>query len=297
MQPFDSLLSKRDCIKLKGFFHQLKQLADRSYFAIIAVDSKPLSASFTETIRQNSAIRSEWTEISHSEQLAEIMHDKSGNTCLKVLDLTAIGTQAADRARLNLHFNRDYIIDYNLKIVLLCSFDFFTQILNHAYDLASIAHFSGFFSDREQVVTKDTKKAETTPEYETYLADLSNLIDYQKQENADEEIIMRKSLSAGLSASTVSELSEALNLWSSGLKIALKKNDLQFQTYFLGNIGVIHSNQGNLDQALTYQKQALEIDQQIGYKQGEANQLGNIGNIYSAQGDLDQALTYLKTSP
>ena len=222
------------------------------------------------------------------------MHDKSGSSYLKVLDLTAIGTVEADRARLTLHFNRDYIIDYNLKIVLLCSFDLFTQILNHAYDLASIAHFSGFFSDRQQEVSKDTKKTEATPEYETYLADYLSLIDYQNQEHPDEEIIMRKSLSAGLSASAVSELNEALNLWSSGLKFALKKNDLAYQSYFLGNIGNIYSDQGDFDQALTCQKQALEIDKQIGNKQGEAADLGNIGLIYSDQGDLDQALTYHK---
>jgi len=51
MQPLDSLLSKRDSIKLKGFYHQLKQLADRSYFAIIAVDSMQLSSAFVEIIR------------------------------------------------------------------------------------------------------------------------------------------------------------------------------------------------------------------------------------------------------
>ena len=56
--------------------------------------------------------------------------------------------------------------------------------------------------------------------------------------------------------------------------------DLKKSVIWLGNIGLVYKNKGDLDAALKYYEDALKIDRDIGYKQGEANHLSNIGIVY-----------------
>ncbi len=64
----------------------------------------------------------------------------------------------------------------------------------------------------------------------------------------------------------------------------------------LGNIGIVHSLQGNYSQALQYFQESLKLAEKSSYKQMATNALGNIGCIYYSQGNCSQALEYFHKS-
>ncbi|MBW1616577.1 MAG: tetratricopeptide repeat protein [Deltaproteobacteria bacterium] len=92
--------------------------------------------------------------------------------------------------------------------------------------------------------------------------------------------------------STRGYLTDFMSALKIGLSAVKKSNDKEAEAVFLGNVGFIYANKGELDKALEYYEQALDITKEIGYKEGEANQLLNIGNIYANKGELDKALEY-----
>lgn len=101
-------------------------------------------------------------------------------------------------------------------------------------------------------------------------------------------------LNLGLSLLYISDIQQAKDAFVSGLKIAKNKRtqnkrDLIFEGTFIGNIGLIYINQGNLEDALKYSKQALEIYNITDNPKGQANALISIGSIYVEQGKLNEA--------
>ena len=101
-------------------------------------------------------------------------------------------------------------------------------------------------------------------------------------------------LNLGNSYYSVSDIKNAETACVSGLQISRRKKDRMLESAFLGSMGLICFDKGDLAEALKYQRQALDIHKEIGYRQGEASDLGNMGLVYSAKGNLDEALKYLQ---
>jgi tetratricopeptide (TPR) repeat protein len=97
-------------------------------------------------------------------------------------------------------------------------------------------------------------------------------------------------LNLGISLLYASHFRQAEAAFISGLQVARKKADAEFEGAFVGNIGNVYSTQGKLAEALKSYQAALAIHKQIGNPLGEASVLGNIGIVYSTQGKLEEAL-------
>ena len=75
----------------------------------------------------------------------------------------------------------------------------------------------------------------------------------------------------------------------------LKKASKSFKLSYaeaLANVGMIHTNKGDIPKALELLHKARKIQESIGDKQGLASTLNNIASSYKTQKDMDQALSY-----
>ena len=110
------------------------------------------------------------------------------------------------------------------------------------------------------------------------------------QKSVDVLPTMSGYLNLGISLFYVSDFRQAEDAFISGLQMARKKGNREFEGAFLGNIGLVYFNQGKLEEALKSHQAAFEIHKQIGHPLGQANDLNNIGNVYAKQGKLEEAL-------
>ncbi len=69
-------------------------------------------------------------------------------------------------------------------------------------------------------------------------------------------------LNLGITLSLVSDLREAEDALISGLQIARKKRNTEFEGAFLANIGIVYFDQGKLEEALKLFQTALELGYQ-----------------------------------
>jgi len=60
----------------------------------------------------------------------------------------------------------------------------------------------------------------------------------------------------------------------------------------LGNLGVLHQNQGRMAQAQAHYEQALAIFQEMGKRSGEGAALGYLGDLSYEQGRSEESRTY-----
>jgi len=89
-------------------------------------------------------------------------------------------------------------------------------------------------------------------------------------------------------------IDDAMNCVKIILEIAEQKNDKEWESAALNNIGLLLDDKGELDEALKYYREALEIDEQLGDLRGKATRLNNIGTILYGKGELDEALKHYR---
>jgi len=97
-------------------------------------------------------------------------------------------------------------------------------------------------------------------------------------------------LNRGIALHYVSELGQAEAVSLTGLQIARKREQKDFEVSFLTNIGLVYTDQGKWEEALRVYQDALTLAKQLGHPQVQANALMNIGNVYKAQGKWEEAL-------
>ncbi|MBI4647331.1 MAG: tetratricopeptide repeat protein [Bacteroidia bacterium] len=291
----NELLPKTELIEAGKLRKQLKHIAGNPFLALLAVDSTALHNALIDFIRSNTDLRLKIINAKDdvSIQTAFLPDDKE-----KFIILSFINTPEKilhDNIIPRLIYNRDYIMQHNLKHAYIGKHSFINNIQKQAFDLFSIANAKVFFSDKQLALTSDFKKY---PEKPVQIADfekaLTDLESYRKKKNIDREVLLRKICDTAFTAYKISNLDKACKLYSEAITIAKELKNNESLSLSFGNIGLIYRDKGDLDQALKFHKQALEINKQIGYLQGQASDLGNIGLIYSDKGELDEALKYHK---
>ena len=159
------------------------------------------------------------------------------------------------------------------------------QIFEKATLMGFQKEVEGALSEQRSHTTDYFKTAEHDFEKRRYADAADN---YQKSSGVIPT--MSAYLNLGLSLWYVSNFAQAQEAFSSGLRIAIKKQDRKFEAAFRGNIGNVYLNQGKLEEALKSYRDALAIHEEIGNPLEQANVLNNIGLIYYQRGKLEEAL-------
>lgn len=85
---------------------------------------------------------------------------------------------------------------------------------------------------------------------------------------------------------------DSITVYESGLKSAQILQDRQSEDAFLGNLGKIYADLGEMETAINYYQQALSISREIGDRDGEGDHLGNLGKAYHILGQRETAIDY-----
>ena len=295
MSELKQILSKAESLKLSKLTYLISHLGTGPFLSLIGVETERLGGAFVEYIKTSISLPLFIQRIESLKQIEEIYNNLKVNKGLSILMIYPVNDEAFDELFRWLLFNRDDITKYNLKVVLICNYSFLTALQNRAADVSSFSRFTYFFKDFQSHIEAELSPSRSFPEeLKTFMKSSEDLERYKAKKGKNEELLMRKTFNTAFSAYNISKLDIALSLFNETLALAKKLKITDYQSYCLGNIGLIYSAKGEPDEALKYHKEALSIHRKIGYLQGEANQLGNIGLIYSDKGEPDEALKYLQ---
>ena len=86
---------------------------------------------------------------------------------------------------------------------------------------------------------------------------------------------------------------EALEHYQQALAIAREVGNRRDEGNVLGDLALLHHNQGRIPEALEHYQQALAIAREVGNRRTEGVVLGNLGDLLFSQGDLPAAETAL----
>lgn len=160
-------------------------------------------------------------------------------------------------------------------------------------ELTQKATYTGFKKELEEAMSECINEAEDY--FNAAERDFSAsryqeaAINYQKSINVFPT--MSCYLNLGRSLFYTAEFQKAEVAFDSGIQIAQKKGNKEFERAFLGNIGNIYSKQGEQEKALESYFAVLELSSNLHDK---GHTLGNIGVVYFRQGKLEDALQFQK---
>lgn len=87
---------------------------------------------------------------------------------------------------------------------------------------------------------------------------------------------------------------QRVEVLGNGIKAAQALVDRRDEGAFLGNLGNVYRNLGEVEKAISYYEQALSISLDIGDRYNEGLSLGNLGNAYNQLGEVEKARDYLQ---
>jgi predicted ATPase/class 3 adenylate cyclase/Flp pilus assembly protein TadD len=87
-------------------------------------------------------------------------------------------------------------------------------------------------------------------------------------------------------------LPEALQHYQQALEMAREVGDRRGEGSILANLAILHADQGRLPEALEHYQQSLTIAREVGDRLLEGNTLGNLANLHQQQGCIPEALEH-----
>jgi len=218
-----------------------------------------------------------------SEILSNIAYDN--NIDKKEFFLVNIFDKENQQEMINhLQFQRDFIPEKGIKIVMILSNEMLEYLKINAGDLFSTVKFSYSFIDHSfdfMLEVKDDKLNKSIKEYEDYL----------KLETKHDDILCELTTNIAENAEKISEFHLSLEYYQIALNYA--KNKIQ-KANILNEIGSLYNNLSDNQTALKHHNKALKIYQQLKNKIGLANCFTRIGNAYNNFGKLNIDLKYQK---
>ncbi|MBI4646480.1 MAG: hypothetical protein HY738_07770 [Bacteroidia bacterium] len=225
----NDFLTKSEQVVFIRFLNELEYLERGHYLAIIAVDTPALAGEITNQILQkkNNSTVLEYT--GSVEILQSAFQNTGSDRSIRILNILALPTSKFGKALQQLNFQRDYITDFNLKIVLLCSHLFLQQMQTKAFDFVSIASFKVFFTDKQAAVAQSLQPVGQKPievmEFEEMDAELKK---YRKLKNKDKELYLRKIFNTAYAAYEISRNDYSLQLYIEALHLATVLNNTKY---------------------------------------------------------------------
>ena len=268
-----------DKLSLKRLESAIKRISV-SGILLVGVDTLNLSNEFENYLKDTHSLKLLDIEI---EILSTIAYDDTIDK--KEFFLVNIFNKQNQQDMINhLQFQRDFIPEKNIKIVVILSNEMLEYLKTNAGDLFSTVKFSYSFTDHSfnfKLEKKDDKLNKAIKEYENYLK-----LDIQHN-----DILFKLTWNIAVYSEEISDFILSLKYY----KIALKYvNSKIYKANTLCEIGNLYFNLSNNYLALKYQNKSLKIQKQIKNKIGIANSYTNIGNIYYSLGKINVSMNYNK---
>ena len=185
-------------------------------------------------------------------------------------------------------FNRDYIPEKGLKLILIVQNKFLDFLMRKASDFISFNNFLHHFKNYKL----NLKDSYSTPKLEKAIAEFKEF--RKNNPNAKNEMILDKMINIYEIAEDYGEFKVAINYLTKALQKA-KKNEY-YQGTILGNFGNIYRKINNLNKALNFYQKSLNIFKKVDDEFNIAILLSNIGNIYFSINILNESENYYHKS-
>ena len=276
----ESLLSKQEAAKLSELIDIITHVGNNPALLLIGTDSSTLGEAFVDFVKHHSPIEVKPWTIDNQEVAFTILKnaEQLSPHCFHVLCFFKNDSLPPDEVAANLVFYRDYIPQYRLKIVIIAPHLLLKTIIAKAYDFYSISSFYDFFTDFSQSVQRDLEEYKGKPgpvlEYEN---NLTALMDYRNQKEVIPAVLLKKLFNAASSAQEILKLDEAFKLYQEALKVALAKDNTEYQAVISSRIGNVYYAKGHMTDALNHYNKALQLTRKINDLSNEATILGQIG--------------------
>ena len=112
---------------------------------------------------------------------------------------------------------------------------------------------------------------------------------FEKPPRAFKKPLMSGYMNLGVSLVCVWEFRQAEDAFISGIQIAHRKGNREFEGAFFTNLGNTYYRQGKYERALETYRSALKFYEQTGDSVAQSAIFHNSGMVYHAQGKLDEA--------
>lgn len=293
-------------LALKRVESSIKRIYSSNGIILLGVDSKNLADEFVEYFTQKYNLK---TFNYEEELLSKLAYDE--NYDKNDFFLANIFENKNQKNIIDhLQFQRDFIPQSNIKIVVILSNESLEYLKIEAGDLFSTVKFSHSFVDysvHNDFEEKHDKLDIAIQNYEKYLLEdvqhdnilfdltftigmeaynISNYelsLQYLKKALFDAYTINQKMAvysALGGIYNNIAEYSKSINYSNKILKIAKKHKIKKTQSTALNNLANSYNYLNKFDVAIKYYNDSLKINQDIGDKSGIATSLENIGKIY-----------------
>ena len=269
-----------DKVALKRLELSIKRVSNSAGIILVGVDTKKLSDEFSEYLTLNDKLI---TFDFAKEILSKLAYEESFDK--ENVFLANIYENEHKKEIINhLQFQRDFIPEKNIKIVIILSNESLEYLKTEAGDLYSTAKFSHSFIDHSfenTFIQNDEKLDKALQEYENYLQSKvqHNNILYELSAKVAQEAYRSGKLELSL---------EYLN--KSLLYTNSQKEKL---AYIYSNISTINHSMANYQQSIKYQRKALKIGEKLKDNQIIADSIERLAEVYFSLSSYKVSLNYL----
>lgn len=105
-----------------------------------------------------------------------------------------------------------------------------------------------------------------------------------------QEVDLAASLRKGLEKYAARDFAGAVEIWSSGLKVARQQQDPLFEGSFHGNLGIGYIGLKRFEVAETHLNESIRLARENNDRQGEKHRLNTLGGLHLMRGQFQEAL-------
>lgn len=320
----EEYLVYEDKNKLNTLNTTIKVRPSGAYLALIGVDTKELAEAFKNYLLNKKTNRE---FLYKSEQIVdEIILSEDDSTL--VIDIFNLPENFDIKNIVqNFRFNRDFIPDKKLRIIILASNDTLDYFSEKAYDFVTFNNFYGKFKDskfRFEYKVNREKLDRLIEEYKNLKVNVSRKIRIEKMINIIKEAEIKGEMKIALKYLNIvlskvekekdvqhlcqiynyfgniylqtSKYKLAIDFYNKGLVYAKQISDYKNEVNIYVNLGVAYYYLHDIENALKLLFKALEIAERINSEDNLIKIYTNLGNFSVQTGNLSEGLVYYNKS-
>lgn len=290
----DARLSARDRLRLEPFWNQIAfHQPGIAFAAVIGVETSQLAEGFIQRIQSETT---EVVEIAQQDgsEIKDLLQEMHSNSPMVVVDLFEVEEDQYAFVASNLILYRDYIMQKDLRVVIIMSNGLFAVMQDQAYDFLSIAAFAGWFEDLQALVEELLAPAKEVPKDQVELDGFLQEIENLEKQNVESDLFLFLLNQATRKAIDLGRLKLAEDLALKHKRLSLKSSNHQSHIDATIHLGATYHRLGKYRKGIKTLKEIEKTAVVILKPLLKLRLWENLGQLYLKQGKFKLANNYFK---